>query len=54
MYREHPGERLLLFGLLALLGIGLIVGTTLGSVRRTLIVLVMKVFDIPMKSLPGE
>lgn len=34
------GARLLLLGALAVLGIALIVGTTLGSVRRTLIVLV--------------
>ena len=33
-------QRLLLFGLLAIAGIGVIVATTLGSVRRTLIVLV--------------
>lgn len=37
---EATGRRLLVFGLLAILGIGLIVGATLGSVRRTLIVLV--------------
>lgn len=37
---EATGKRLLVFGLLAILGIGLIVGATLGSVRRTLIVLV--------------
>lgn len=37
---EATGRRLLLFGLLAIVGIALIVGTTLGSVRRTLIVLV--------------
>jgi copper/silver efflux system protein len=34
------GRRLLLFGALSVLGIGLVVGTTLGSVRRALIVLV--------------
>jgi Cu/Ag efflux pump CusA len=34
------GMRLMLLGLLAVLGIALIVGTTLGSVRRTLIVLI--------------
>jgi Cu/Ag efflux pump CusA len=38
--REQATGRLLLLGLLAILGIGLIVGATLGSVRRTLIVLV--------------
>jgi CzcA family heavy metal efflux pump len=37
---EATGRRLLVFGMLAILGIGLIVGATLGSVRRTLIVLV--------------
>jgi CzcA family heavy metal efflux pump len=37
---EATGRRLMGFGLLAILGIGLIVGATLGSVRRTLIVLV--------------
>jgi Cu/Ag efflux pump CusA len=37
---EATGRRLLFLGLLAILGIGLIVGATLGSVRRTLIVLV--------------
>ena len=37
---EATGRRLILFGLLAIVGIALIVGTTLGSVRRTLIVLV--------------
>jgi CzcA family heavy metal efflux pump len=37
---EATRRRLLLLGLLAVVGIGLIVATTLGSVRRTLIVLV--------------
>jgi CzcA family heavy metal efflux pump len=37
---QATGQRLLVLGLLAILGIGLIVGATLGSVRRTLIVLV--------------
>jgi CzcA family heavy metal efflux pump len=37
---QATGQRLLSLGLLAILGIGLIVGATLGSVRRTLIVLV--------------
>ena len=37
---EATGRRLLLFGLLAIIGMAVIVGTTLGSVRRTLIVLV--------------
>jgi CzcA family heavy metal efflux pump len=37
---QATGQRLLTLGLLAILGIGLIVGATLGSVRRTLIVLV--------------
>lgn len=37
---EQTGRRLLIFGLLAVVGIALIVGTTLGSARRTLIVLV--------------
>jgi CzcA family heavy metal efflux pump len=37
---QATGRRLLIFGALALLGIGLIVFTTLGSVRRTFIVLV--------------
>lgn len=37
---EATGRRLLLFGLLAVAGIALIVATTLGSARRTLIVLV--------------
>jgi CzcA family heavy metal efflux pump len=37
---EATGQRLLFLGLLAIVGIGLIVGATLGSVRRTLIVLV--------------
>ncbi|MBK9072566.1 MAG: efflux RND transporter permease subunit [Myxococcales bacterium] len=38
--QEATSRRLLLFGLLAIVGIALIVGTTLRSVRRTLIVLV--------------
>jgi Cu/Ag efflux pump CusA len=37
---EASGKRLLLFGSLALLGIALVVGTTLRSVRQTIIVLV--------------
>ena len=37
---EATGQRLLVFGLLSVLGIALIVGATLGSARRTLIVLV--------------
>lgn len=37
---QATGRRLLLLGSLAILGIALIVGATLGSVRRTLIVLV--------------
>ena len=37
---EETGRRLLFFGFLAVVGIALIVGTTLGSARRTLIVLV--------------
>lgn len=37
---EATGKRLVLFGLLAIVGIALIVGTTLRSARRTLIVLV--------------
>ncbi len=37
---EETGRRLLLLGLLAILGIGLIVATTLQSVRRSIIVLV--------------
>ncbi|HEX2882714.1 MAG TPA: efflux RND transporter permease subunit, partial [Polyangiaceae bacterium] len=37
---EATGKRLLGLGLLSILGVALIVGTTLGSVRRTLIVLV--------------
>lgn len=37
---QATGRRLLFLGMLAILGIGLIVGVTLGSVRRTLIVLV--------------
>jgi Cu/Ag efflux pump CusA len=36
---EAAGQRLLLFGALSILGIALIVGTTLGSLRRALIVL---------------
>ena len=37
---EAAGKRLLLFGILAILGIAFIVASTLGSVRRALIVLV--------------
>ncbi len=37
---EAAGTRLVLFGLLAVIGIGIIVGTTLRSARRALIVLV--------------